>query len=94
MLDLINETLAKLIDKLKTKSPIAYGVIVLVLLVFVYTIEQCQIHQIEFCIFPEDSPIQSIVKYVSILIGFLLGSRTTNFVKRAEKRKAIKEGSK
>tara|TARA_R100000951_G_scaffold114801_2_gene120888 strand:- start:2503 stop:2742 length:240 start_codon:yes stop_codon:yes gene_type:complete len=75
MLQLINQILAFVFDKLKAKSPIA-ATVILSVLAGLYAVA----NSLPADILPEWG--ETIIEWVIIIYGALSGSRTTKFIKK------------
>lgn len=69
--------IAKLVDGFKASSPKWYALVVLVLGTLIYMAENGLPDLIGY-------DLAAVVKYISIVLGFLTGSRTTAVIKQAE----------
>ena len=69
--------IAKLVDSFKTGNAKVYAVIVLFLGIIVYAADNGLGDIIGY-------DLAVVVKYISIVLGFLTGSRTTEVIKKAE----------
>jgi hypothetical protein len=76
-MNLLELYIAKLVDAFKTGNPKIYAIIVLVLGTLIYSSENGLGDVIGY-------DLANIVKYISIVLGFLTGSRTTAVIKQAE----------
>ena len=76
-MNLLELYIAKLVDAFKAGNPKIYAIIVLVLGTLIYASENGLGDIIGY-------DLANIVKYISIVLGFLTGSRTTAVIKQAE----------
>lgn len=76
-MNLLELYIAKLVDAFKAGNSKIYAIIVLVLGTLIYLSENGLGDIIGY-------DLANIVKYISIVLGFLTGSRTTAVIKQAE----------
>lgn len=76
-MNLLELYIAKIVDAFKAGNPKIYAIIVLVLGTLIYLSENGLGDIVGY-------DLANIVKYISIVLGFLTGSRTTAVIKKAE----------